>query len=694
MQTIEPSTKPDQQPSATEELLETNSVGWWCKRIRSAKSKYKDDFKRMRENMKFAAGLQWPGQKKMDDARYKANWINQAVNNKVASLYAKNPTVEYQRRPRLDFQIYNGRLESLQPVVMKAMSGIPLQLPEIALMMDFQHGMAQRDLIDRIGKTLEILFQYQMDEQTEEEGEFKIQMKQLVRRVITCGVGYCRVSFARDIDSTLSSWGAGTEMVNKTKFALNLMEQLQDGKIEDTNPKVQQLNSLLAGLQFDLVDQMRDPEVKERLVFDFIPSTKVIVDPKCRMLKGFVGADWIAQEFILPIADVNALFEVDIKVGQLKQYNPDGSEKTNSSAPSSESKLERDPICCLWEVMNKKTGEHFYVVDGFKDWVQEPQPLQPCVRGFWPIVALTFNDVEMEEDLPVTIYPPSDVDLLRDSQKEWNRSRNELKKHRKANAPGYLASKGMLTDNDKSNLENAESNSVVELEGVPLGTALEKVIIPRANVQIQAALYDTGPQLQDRQMVTGENATPQIPTKRASATGETIAEQKAISVTGSNIDDQDDFLSGVARIGGELLLKMMQKETVIRIVGGGVWPETNTGRSEYLNQIFLVTKAASSGRPNKVLDINNWKVMAPLLMQAGANPQFMVRESLRRLDDQLDPEQAFPLVPPMMGNQLPQGGQHQPGEQEEHQPGVNQPPQQQRPGPGKTGARPTKMLHE
>jgi hypothetical protein len=130
----------------------------------------------------------------------------------------------------------------------------------------------------------------------------------------------------------------------------------------------------------------------------------------------------------------------------------------------------------------------------------------------------------------------------------------------------------------------------------------------------------------------------------------------------------------------------MQQDTVMRIVGpGAVWPQQPQTREEFVNQIYLTTKAASSGRPNKAVDLRNWQIIAPILQASGANPMFMVRETLRRLDDQLDAEQAFPLIPQQPPQQqAPAGGQHQPSEQEQHEPGVNKPPAQQRPGPGKT----------
>jgi hypothetical protein len=661
-----------------DKAAEREAVKAWTAKIRRAREFFKEDFKRMRDNMKFAAGIQWAGQKTMETDKYTVNLTNKSVNAKVATLYARNPIAEFQRRKRLNFQLYNGKLESLMPIMQQAMSnpmGLQGLAPEqMAMLADFQHGLQEKEMIDRVGQTLEILYQYQIDEQDEEQGDFKLQMKQLVRRVVTTGVGYARVSFVREEEAGFISSGTTNTNGSRIKQAQQILSKIQNSEVPDNSPMRQQLQNFMTGAEAD------EGNVKERLVFDFIPSTQLIVDPHCRALKGFVGANWVAQQFILPVSDVNAIFGVDVKVGDgAKQYSTKG--KEDATAVGREAK---DQMCCLWEVLDKTTRTCMYIVDGHPDFVAPPEPVTPSVKGFWPIVALTFNDVEVEEGCDVSIYPPSDVQLMKHAQKEWNRTRQELKKHRMANAPGYLASKGLLTQNDKERLEAAPSNAVVELEGIPQGVPIGQVIVPRANVPIQPGLYDDSTMMRDIQVSTGQSAeNMNIVPASATATGQTIAEQSKMTVSGSNVDDLDDFLSALARIGGEMLLKEMSEDTAKMLVGpGAVLPMMDEQRQMYLNHIYLTTKAASSGRPNKAIEMRNWQIAAPVLQSNGANQQFLVRETLRRLDENIDPEQAFPLMPPAALPQYPQGGQHQPSPQGQHELGITAPPEQQRPGPG------------
>ena len=83
-------------------------INLWMHKIKRAKCKWEPDFKRMRENMEFVSGLQWAGQKTIDDDKYVANLTLRLVAQKVATLYAKNPTVVARPRERMYHQLCDG----------------------------------------------------------------------------------------------------------------------------------------------------------------------------------------------------------------------------------------------------------------------------------------------------------------------------------------------------------------------------------------------------------------------------------------------------------------------------------------------------------------------------------------------------------------------------------------------------------
>ena len=179
---------PEQIPPSTQpqDPLEEQTVKLWRKRIKDAKTFFEQDFKRMRENMEFAANIQWQGQQNMDSPdKYVANFITHHVSQKVSSLYARDPKAVAQRRKRMDYQVWDGSVEQLMQarmVIQQAMmTGIvtPDAAQAQVLLQDFAQGQQWEKLCEKVGKTLEIVYGYQCDTQSP---SFKFQMKQLVRR--------------------------------------------------------------------------------------------------------------------------------------------------------------------------------------------------------------------------------------------------------------------------------------------------------------------------------------------------------------------------------------------------------------------------------------------------------------------------------------------------------------------------------
>ena len=627
----------------------------WCERIRSAKKKFKGDFDRMKENMEFVAGYQWDGQQQMNDDRYTVNLTLRAVNQKAATLYARNPKMVVEPRKKRNFQIWDRKMETLMAALMESqmlrMSGGEPPLGALALLTDFQQGTTYETMVRAVCETLEMAYQYQMDIQTP---EFKTQAKQWVRRTCVCGVGYVSVSFCREqeYENKLTSTHTRTNVADQVARARNILNSIKEGEVDAESAEVETLKSLFATI--GVSEQSTGGDVSEHLIFDFPPSTSVIVDPCCRSLKGFIGAHWICREFVLPLDFVKGFYErPDMKVGgELLTFNENG-EEIDTTASNSE---DHRHSVRVWVVRSLDTKEDFTLVDGYKDFVDSPKPVDP-VRGFWNVFSLTFNDVETEGKCKATIYPPSDVDLLKSAQKEWNRSRQELRKQRIANAPKYVGPDGVLTEEDIMKLASATANQFIPLKGLAAGQDPQTVLRPLVHAPIDPALYTSDHLSQDMLLSSGlqeANIGPAQP--NVTATVGTIAEQSRMTVASSNVDDLDDALTALAACGGEMLLREMSKQTVERIVGvGAVWPDDPVLRADFLNEVSMQIQAASSGRPNRALEIANFERLAPMLLQAGANPQAVIKEAIKRLDDRIDPIEFFPIGG-MVPQQAPSGG--------------------------------------
>ena len=592
-------------------------------------------------------------------AQYKANIVGRHVRMKTAALYAKNPKASARRAERLDFAVWDENPATLQlafqtvqaatvlasqPVVPDPVTGVTPapQLPPgfeeaQALIADFQQGTARRLEIDKTGKTLEILFGHAQREQT--PLDFKMAMKQLVRRTCTTAVGYIELGFQREYGTRPGM----TEQLADAKARLDhlrvLAEDVADGEIDKDDAEMAELKASIEAL-------MAEPEIliREGLIFDYPRSTKVIPDRLCKSLVGFIGARHLTIEYDYTVEQVREIFSVDVS----KSYNGYGldgksDERSGGNAPVQADLFSDDDkdyrplaercsgLVRVWKHYDKVSGLVYYVADGYPQFLRPPAPPDVFVETFWPVFALTFNEVENETEL----FPPSDVRLISDMQREYNRSRQGMREHRRAARPRWAYSNGAFDDEDIEALKRQQPFEAIGLNTDPqskLADVLQVVPVPG----VDPNLYETGQLFTDMQLVAGTQEAQLGGLAKATATESAIAANASASADGSSIDDLDAFLTQVARASGQILLREMSEEQVKAIAGpGAVWPQMSL--ADIASEIYLEVEAGSTGKPNRAVELQNWERILPYLIQMpGIGPDWLARETLRRLDDRMD----------------------------------------------------------
>lgn len=625
-------------------------IGMWTKRIQKAKAHWDDTaFKQMRIDMKFARGLQYDDQEDLDDERYIANLTLRHLANKTASLYAKNPKAVAYRRERMNYKVWDGNPDKLSQAVemvnmaLQQAPGIPIiQLPmmfpqlaePVALLQDAQEGLEMEQTMDKIGKTLELVYENQLQDQIP---GFKKQMKQLVRRVLTTGVGYLKLGFHRLYEQRPEH----AHKINDITEQLAVLEQLSadaaDNEIQEHEAAMEELKQTMK-----TVTEQAEMIIREGLDVDFPQATSIIIDPDCREIQGFIGARWVAQEFLLSVEQVKRIYKVDLSHGKFSVYDGSGervsAEVAQAHIPSdSQSDLGDDRKAKVYELYDRVSGRVYVIADGYCDYLTAPAEPYVKLEQFFPFFPLVFNAVEDEDSL----FPPSDVFLMRDMQIEHNISRQRLREHRDANRPKYAASKGKMTEDDKANLAHGEAHSVVELEGLQPNEKLSDVLGAVPNSPIDPNLYEVGSFFDDILKVEGTQEANLGGTSGSTATETAIAEQSRASSIGSNVDDLDDFLTDVAKSASQILLTELSADTVRELVGpGAVWPELTA--TEIAQELWLTVRAGSSGKPNRAQEIQNFERMAPTLMQIpGISPAWLAKEAVERLDDRINLAEAY-----------------------------------------------------
>ena len=605
-------------------------------KIKSAKKFHEKAYKQMNKDMD--AALNGYDDREWNDGNYVANILQRHVQQRTAALYAKNPKAVASRRDRMDYSVWDGNETTLQMAYQAsqtaAQSGLPVPFEAQAIINDYVNGQNHRKMLDNVAKTLEQLFDYFMNEQTP---SFKAQMKGLVRRVVTTGVGYVKIGFQREMDRMPEVAAQIHDVQAQIDYITRIATGAAKGEIKEDDPQIEDLMLSLKSLTDEPM-----MIVREGLVFDFPESNSIIIDPMCRQLRGFIGANWIAHELYLTPEDVEEIYGIDIK-DKFQSYdikgrlNGEGDYTRSSRDELDVNKAARDGLVLVYEYYHRKSGLQYCIADGYDDFLREPMAPDVNVEAFYPIFPLVFNEVEHKD----VLYPPSDIKLLMPMQNEYNRARQGLREHRRANRPKYAAPAGMLEEADKEKLATHPANAVIELQALASGQKVNDVIQPVQQIGIDPNLYEVRTIFDDVQLVVGAQEANFGSVSKATATETSIAESSRMSSMGANVDDLDSFMSEIARAAGQVMLSEMSTDEVRKIVGpGATWPEMT--REQIMEEVFLQIEAGSTGKPNRAAELQNIERIMPFLLQIpGIDPSWLAKELLKRLDDKLDITQAI-----------------------------------------------------
>lgn len=597
----------------------------WLDKIAHAERLYRPAFKRMRDCMDLVA---FGGSKQWTDAeKYVVPVIARHINLAVAQLYAKDPRVVVKRKERMLYTVWDGRPDTIAQAKLAADAALvdPMADPvgaEMArmnfdaIMQDVTAAAEYNLMADRTAKTLQLLWAHFMAEQTLGT---KKQLKALVRRTKTTGVGYVKLGFQRQYEPSPEMDSRIQDITQQIANAQQLQREVDRGDVQEDSPEVEELRSTLEALQKQV------PLAREGLVLSYPRSTRVIIDPACDNLTTLSGSKWLAEMFLLTCREIEAIYGVKV----------DGSKAKAMAAFEMESdKSRRKGALRVYEVQDKETGTFFTICEGHDGYLKRPDLPPVLLERFFNVFTLVFNDVEHETEL----FPASDVWRARHMQDEYNRSREGRREHRVAARPYYVSQKGMLEDEDKDRLAGHAAHEIVELNSLPDGQSVDKVLQRGPVANIDPNLYEVETINTDFLRTVGSQEANLGGLSGATATESSIAESSRVSSIADNVDDLDELLSDLARNGGQVLLHEMSKQTVLEIVGpGAVWPDAPPSRKELADELMLSIKAGSSGRPNKAAEIANIERAVPFLVQTpGINPKPLVEKYADLLDIDID----------------------------------------------------------
>lgn len=675
-------------------------VKWWQERVLHAKEHYKKPFDRMKDNHDFVHGWQWS--KQSDDDRYVVNITLRHVLQKTADIYAKNPKAIAKRRPRVLNTVWDGSSEQLQQAQVAMMNALALaagggagggvpggpppgagpmpmggDMPSVppgmgppnmggppgmsppgmgggatpmldtlaggasaaaaAIVMDAQKVKLYNQQMDRIARTMELLYDYNIDEQPL---NFKKMLKTLVRRSFIATVSYIKLTFQRTMGKSPEIMRQITDTARQLATLQRLVQDRADGQFTNDDQQMSQLALVLKSLQ-------NEPEIvlREGLLLDYPLSNAIIPDPKCKLLSGFVGCEWVAEEFMLSPAEIKEIYEKDV-TGSFSAFSRDDKGQDLSTYEAIKrgehpanpmTNKDQGTVARVWEIWCKKDGLVYVICEGYPDYLREPSVPEFYTDRFWPWFAFVPN----ETTHPEQVYPPSDVDLLRFPQMEINRARQGLREHRRYNRPKTITAPGALDQEDQEKLSASIAHSIIEINALQPGQKIEDVLQPWRGSPIDPNFYEVQGSFEDIQRSVGTQEATLGGVSGGTATEANIAQSAMSTASSSNVNDLDELLNELARAASQILLLNVSEQTVKKIVGdGAMWPAVT--KADVASEIWLEVQAGSSGRPNQAVEIQNFERLAPFLLQTPRiKPEFIIREAIKRLDDTIDPTEVI-----------------------------------------------------
>lgn len=603
----------------------------WGKRIKKARRHWKRFYERCRHNRKVVQNFDQDADPDSPDfVKDKCNLILGSINTLLPAIYSRNPDIEVKPRQQ-----------------------------------HFKASLFPKTLETVLGRELE-------------DAQLKLAATEAVRAALTCSYGVVKALYQKDIrtDPVIQKRLEDTQDNLEHQKAL-LADIEDDPAAADIKAKIAELELTQQGLEAKL-----EVVASEGLVVDRVLTDNLIIDPTVESFDDYVSANWMAQ--VIPMERGEAERTYRVKLGQATKYVSDSSGSSTDSGPvattvnasldgMSSDAQSTDTICIL-EIWDKRSQMIYTLAEGCPFFLRDPFPPPVQGRRFYPFFLLPYNKVNGE------FVAPSMVDMVEKLSREHNDLCDKLEEHRQMVRPGYVVGNDIKRD-DIQSWSEARVGEITQMKGLD-SSELQKGIMPKTYPPVDAALYDTTGIRQNWELVTGLQDAARASINKAKTATEAQIMSNSLSARISMFQDwTEEFLTELVQYCAQILLIELDDAKVHRLMGDGdpiVDPATGqqlldpmTGqpmfektydwptlsRDDILEQVTVGIRAGSTGKPDKLEEQETWGKILPTLLQLmdkitlcaqqglDTKPyEELVKETIKRFDDRLDPRDYIPNV--------------------------------------------------
>lgn len=432
--------------------------------------------------------------------------------------------------------------------------------------------------------------------------------------------------------------------------------------------------------------------LRKALVVDFVSAEDMQVSLDVRDLADYKSANWIANSIYRIKSDVLSMFprlkDEDLAnatqyfqrpnrelqpitegtytavtglapaAAEADQFAADAEQYISGASPAGVPADQSGPeFYRIIERWNRVTGHVETLVEGCKKFAKEPyEPDYPSTR-FYPYFLLMFYPVDGAR------HPQSLPWRLHKLMDEYDATRSAKRLTRERSIPGTLVDGGTIDAEDLKTIKDGTYGEFIVIKSTnddkPIGDCFAAKPVPNVDMR----LYDTAEVIMDMERVSGvQEALQSSVSVEKTATEAEIQQTGFASRTTSDRDQLESMLTDLAVYTGEISLapNALSLKDAQRICGSkAFWPE-GMAVDDLLTMVEIEIKAGTTGKPDKSSDRDAWGVILPLVQQlmkeiqmatlAGNLPlaeaqSELLRETLTRMDDEIDPERFIPQMP-------------------------------------------------
>jgi hypothetical protein len=534
--------------------------------------------------------------------------------------------------------------------------------------------------MDTFALTLQIMISYLW-----KRGNLKKAAKKGVRSVLSTAEGWFKaimVTEKRPNAEVETALNDARELLERLQAQQEMLDDPEFGDSETRSAEMEEKEILIEALEEKL-----ELSVNKMFCIDFIKTENIQVSVDIENIEDYLDANWIANEMYIDEEEALERFP-DLTPEELKQAKkyyqvapkemttrdidnvlPQGmlTAETAQAFVTNVSTEDSPSFLRVMENWNRTDKTIRTAIDGVKKYAKAPFQPPYATSRFYPYFYFAFYEVDGSRHAQSLAW------RLYKLQDEYSATRSNFRITRERSIPGILFNKTLLDDTEAKSLSESKHQEYTGLKPADPDTPLANLFAAKPVAPIDPRLYDTSQILSDMERVSGVqealSAAISGPGNPKTATEANIQQSGTNARTTSDRDSLEWMLTDLAQYTAELTIQAYTVQEVQRICGPkAYWPGPDPSANvpgmdiqDLLTLVEVAIAAGSTGKPKMQTDQQAWATILPLIRQiiqeieqavaTGNTPMAkalteLIKETMRRLGDESDPDRFIPQAPP------------------------------------------------